>query len=102
MSFKLTYATMFDPPAEMHARFDAALAEVKAALGATHDLHIAGIDRASASHAARHSPIDQRCLLGHFPLASRDDANDAMAAAHAAFPQWRATPVAERVRLLKR
>ena len=26
MSFKLTYATMFDPPADMHARFEAALA----------------------------------------------------------------------------
>ena len=34
MSFKLTYATMFDPPAEMHVRFDAAMVEVKAALGA--------------------------------------------------------------------
>jgi 1-pyrroline-5-carboxylate dehydrogenase len=102
MRFKLTYATMFDPPAEMHAHFDAALAEVKAALGATHDLHIAGIDRASARHDARNSPIDQRCLLGNFPLASRNDADEAMAAAHRAFPQWRATPPAERVRLLKR
>ena len=102
MSFKLTYATMFDPPAEMHARFDAALAEVKAALGATHALHIAGVDRASAAHDARRSPIDQRCLLGHFPLASSDDANDAITAAHAAFPVWRTTPAAERVRLLKR
>ena len=26
MSYKLTYATMFDPPADLHARFDAALA----------------------------------------------------------------------------
>ena len=28
MNFKLTYATMFNPPAEMHTRFDAALAEL--------------------------------------------------------------------------
>ena len=102
MSFKLTYATMFDPPDELHVRFDAALADVESALGATHALHIAGVDRASAQHDARKSPIDQRKLLGNFPLASTDDAHAAMAAAHAAFPQWRATAPAERVRLLKR
>jgi len=33
MSFKLTYATMFNPPADMHGRFDAALAEVNRAYG---------------------------------------------------------------------
>src|SRR5207237_7026971 len=37
----------------------------------------------------------------HFPLASVDDANDAMAAAQAAFPSWRATSMSERARLLK-
>ena len=29
-AFKLTYSTMFNPPPELHARFDAALAEFKA------------------------------------------------------------------------
>jgi 1-pyrroline-5-carboxylate dehydrogenase len=102
MSFKLTYATMFDPPAELHARFDAALVDVESALGATHALHIDGEDLPSAHHDARSSPIDQRKLLGFFPLASQDDANEAMAAAHGVFPQWRTTAPAERVRLLKR
>ncbi len=102
MSFKLTYATMFDPPAEMHVRFDAAMAEVKAALGARHPLHIGGADRHSADHDARYSPIDQRLLLGHFPLANRADADDAMIAARSAFASWRATPAGERVRLLRR
>src|SRR5437764_1718665 len=102
MNFKLTYATMFNPPAEMHTRFDAALAELNRSLGATHPLYINGQDRPSAEHDTRRSPIDQRRVLGHFPLASVDDVNDAMAAAHDAFPAWRRTPVAERVRLLKR
>ena len=102
MNFKLTYATMFNPPADMHTHFDAALAELNASLGSTHALHINGEDRVSASHDTRRSPIDQRRVLGHFPLASVDDANQAMAAAQAAFPRWRATPMAERVRLLKR
>src|SRR5437016_3769639 len=101
MSFKLTYATMFNPPADMHRRFDAALAEVNRSLGATHGLYINGEDRDSARHDTRRSPIDQRRVLGHFPLASVADANDAMAAAQAAFPSWRAIPMVERVRLLK-
>src|SRR5438270_647513 len=102
MSFKLTYATMFNPPADVHRRFDAALAEANRSLGATHALYINGEDRDSARHDTRRSPIDQRQVLGYFPLANVADANDAMAAAQAAFPSWRAIPMVERVRLLKR
>jgi len=101
MNFKLTYATMFDSPAEMHTRFDAALAEVNRSLGAKHSLYVNGEDRAAASHDMRWTPIDQRRVLGEFPLATVADTNDAMAAAQAAFPSWRATPMAERARLLK-
>src|SRR5438477_2390304 len=102
MNFKLTYATMFNPPAEMHTRFDAALSELNRSLGATYPLYINGEDRVAANHDTRRSPIDQRRILVHFPLASADDANDAMAAAQAAVPSWRATPMVERARLLKR
>jgi 1-pyrroline-5-carboxylate dehydrogenase len=102
MSFKLTYASMYNPPAELHTRFDAAMAEVKAGLGAHHALHIDGQDVAADKYDERRGPIDQRQVLGHFPLASAEQARQAMAAAHAAFPGWRATPAAERVRLLKR
>src|SRR5438128_5103388 len=98
MNFKLTYATMFNPPAEMHTRFDAALAELNRALGAAHPLYINGGDCVAARHDTRRSPIDQRRVLGHFPLASVDDADDAMSAAQAAFPSWRATQMAERAR----
>ena len=100
MNFKLTYSTMFNPPAELHAKFEAALAGLS--LGGTHALHINGEDRAGEKQDARHSPIDQRRVLGHFPLASANQANQAMAAARAAFPGWRATPMTERVRLLKK
>src|SRR5689334_9925469 len=101
MNFKLTYSTMFNPPAELHAKFDAALAELNDSLGATHALHINGQDRAGTEQDTRRSPIDQRRILGNFPLATAEDANAAMAAARAAFPSWRATPMSERVRLLK-
>jgi acyl-CoA reductase-like NAD-dependent aldehyde dehydrogenase len=102
MNFKLTYATMFNPPADMHTRFDAALAELNASLGATHAVYINGEDRVTATFDTRRSPVDQRRILGHFPLATVDDVHHAMAAAQGAFPCWRATPMAERVGLLKR
>lgn len=102
MSYRLTYATMFDPPADLHTSFDAALAETESRLGAEHLLHINGVDCAGADSELRHGPIDQRRVLGRFALADAALAAQAMEAAHAAFPAWRATPPAERVRLLKR
>jgi len=49
MSFRLTYSTMFDPPPELHTRFDAAMARTLGALGTYHPLHIAGEDRRGKS-----------------------------------------------------
>src|SRR5256714_10941008 len=102
MNFKLTSAARLNRRAGMHTQFAAAPAELNGSLGATYPLYIKGEDRVAASHDTRRSPIDQRRILGHFPLASADDANDAMAAAQTAFPSWRATPMVERARLLKR
>ena len=61
MSFKLTYSTMFDPPPELHSRFDAALETVRAALGAEHPMLIGGADERArravrAARAGRHAP----------------------------------------------
>ena len=102
MSFRLTYATMFDPPQAMHERFDAALATVQARLGARHDLFVNGADVGASRYAPRPSPIDRDVVLGDFAVADRGDADAAMRAAQAAFPAWRATPVAERVRCMRR
>jgi 1-pyrroline-5-carboxylate dehydrogenase len=102
MAFKLTYSTMFDPPEEMHARFEAALAEVRAGLGATHALHVGGRDVPGTRTYEKRSPVDARVVLGHFPLGEAADVERAMASAKAAFPAWRATPYAERARLAKR
>ena len=101
MSFKLTYSTMFNPPEEMHTRFEAAVARTRAALGARHKLHIGGQDVEGAGAIDKTSPIDG-ALLGHFATADAGQVTAAVAAAKRAFPAWRATPVAERVRLAKR
>jgi 1-pyrroline-5-carboxylate dehydrogenase len=102
MTFKLTYSTMFDPPEEMHARFEAALAEVRAGLGATHAMHIDGADVAGGRTSAKRSPVDRRLILGHFPVGGAADVELAVAAARRAFPAWRMTPLEERLSLVRR
>ena len=43
--FKLTYATMFNPPKELHVRFDDALARVRADLGQEYGMLVGGQER---------------------------------------------------------
>jgi len=62
MPYKLTYSTMFDPPPEMHTRFEAALGEVRSGLGRRHSLHIAGKDLATGAFKDKRSPIDREWL----------------------------------------
>jgi len=93
---------MFDPPPEMHARFEAALAEVRGGLGRRHALHVAGADVETGAFKDKHSPIDRDWLLGSFAQAAPGHVDEAMRAASEAFPRWRATPPAERIRLLRR
>src|SRR5579872_2378265 len=102
MAFRLTYATMYNPPEEMHQGFEAALARVESRLGGRHPLFIAGADRDAAVYADLRSPIDTDLRLGDFALANVNDADEAMRAAHAAFPVWRALPVGERMRMVRR
>jgi 1-pyrroline-5-carboxylate dehydrogenase len=102
MSFRLTYATMFDPPEAMHARFETALEAVRARLGARHALYIEGSDVATTRYASRASPSDGELRLGEFALADAGQVDAALRAAHAAFPAWRALPLAERARGLRR
>src|SRR5262249_21858630 len=61
-----------------------------------------GADREAPRHAAKLSPIDQDLRLGDFAIADETDVEAAMAAAHRAWPKWRATPAADRVRLVRR
>jgi 1-pyrroline-5-carboxylate dehydrogenase len=101
-SFRLTYSTMFDPPAELHERFDASLARVRGQLGRDYPQWIAGAARPGRTHFEVRSPIDRDWLLGRFARGSAQDAADAVAAAVGAQQAWAATPWRERVRLLRR
>ena len=101
MSFRLTYATMFDPPEALHERFETALAAVRARLGARHAFYIDGADVSGAVEPGV-SPIDTGLVLGEFSRAGAAEIDAALRAAHAAWPAWRALPGAERVRALRR
>jgi acyl-CoA reductase-like NAD-dependent aldehyde dehydrogenase len=102
MSFHLTYATMYNPPEEMHQRFESALGAVRSRFGSTHSLFIDGADVRAEATVPRPSPIDVDMNLGSFAVADRGHVELAMRTARAAFPAWRATSVADRVRFVRR
>ena len=101
-SFRLTYSTMFDPPPELHQRFEAALQRVRGELGREHPQWIAGAARPAGDAFEVRSPIDRNWLLGRFARGTAQDAADAVTAAANAYRGWAATPWRERVRLLRR
>jgi 1-pyrroline-5-carboxylate dehydrogenase len=101
-AFKLTYSTMFDPPPELHQKFDAAATRMRDAIGREHGLLIDGHDRSCAQSFEKFSPIDARLMLGRFQNAATADVDAAVAAAQAAWPDWAARPWRERVEALRR
>ncbi len=101
-SFKLTYAAMFNPPEELHTRFEDALAKVKANLGKEYAMLIDGKDRFAAEKFEDHSPINTDMVLGVFQKGTEQDAHDALAAARRAFPVWSKMKWQERVALLRK
>jgi len=101
-AFKLTYATMFDPPEELHRRFDAALARVKGGMGRDHSMLIGGQEVHAAESFEDRSPINQDWLLGRFPKGTAEHARQALAAARKSFPKWAGLGWKERVRLMRK
>ena len=70
-SFKLTYATMFNPPEELHTRFDEALAKVKAGLGKEYAMIIDGKDVFAEEKFEDRSPANTDLVLGTFQKGTR-------------------------------
>jgi 1-pyrroline-5-carboxylate dehydrogenase len=101
-SFKLTYATMFDPPLELHIQYEQALKQIKNELGQDHAMLIGGKDVWAQEKIEDRSPINQDWLLGTFQLGDSSHAQEALAAARKAFPTWSGTSWKKRVKLLRR
>jgi len=80
--FKLTYASMFNPPEEVHERFEASLADVKAnQLGKTHAMLINNKDMFAESTYENRSPINHNWLLARLQAGTSQQADSAIAAA---------------------
>jgi 1-pyrroline-5-carboxylate dehydrogenase len=101
-AFKLTYATMFDPPEELHTRFDEALEKVRDGLGKEHAMIIDGKDHYSEDKFEDISPANTEVILGIFQKGSAQDAHDALAAARRAFPLWSGMKWQDRVALMNK
>jgi 1-pyrroline-5-carboxylate dehydrogenase len=100
--FKLTYATMFNPPEELHTRYDDALAQLKAGLGKEYGMMIGGKDRFKSEKIEDRNPANTDIVLGLFQKGDAQDATDALAAARQAFPGWSNHPWQERVALMRK
>jgi 1-pyrroline-5-carboxylate dehydrogenase len=100
--FKLTYATMFNPPEEMHQRFDEALASTKARLGTQYGMIINNQDVMADETFEDRSPANTDVVLAVMQKGDARHAQAAMKAARQAFPGWSHTHWQERVRLLNK
>ena len=101
-TFKLTYATMFNPPEELHTRFEQVLADVKGNLGKEHGMIINGEERFADEKFEDRSPGNTDLVLGVFQKGTTQDADDAIAAARKAFPIWSGMKWQERVNLVRK
>ena len=101
-TFKLTYATMFNPPEELHTRFEKVLAEVKGNLGREHGMIINGEERIAEEKFEDHSPVNTDMVLGVFQKGTASDAGEAIAAARKAFPLWSNMKWQDRVSLVRK
>lgn len=80
----------------------AALAACTAKLGQKWPLIINGKKITDREYVASVNPAKPAQIIGHWARATIADAENAVAAASAAFPKWRATPVEDRAKMLER
>lgn len=101
-TFKLTYATMFNPPAELHQQFEASLVQVRAGLGGEHAMFINGKDVFAGEKFEDRNPANTSEVLGIFQKGDAHSAQDALAAARKAFPAWSRMKWQDRVTLVRK
>ena len=100
--FKLTYATMYNPPESLHTNFDAAIARIKANMGKEYGMIINNKDVFADEKFEDHSPINTSWVLARMQKGNEKHAHDALAAARKAWPKWAGMKWQDRVRLLNK
>jgi 1-pyrroline-5-carboxylate dehydrogenase len=98
---KITYSTLSADNEELQSAFDTALEKARGELGKTYPMLIGGEERWSEQTFEDRSPIDTDIVVSRFPVGTRQDARDAIAAAKAAFPGWRDLGWQKRLEILR-
>ncbi len=101
-AFKLTYATMFNPPEELHVNFEKALEKIRGNLGKEHAMIINGKDVFADEKFEDRNPANTDQLLGVFQKGGVRHADEALAAARKAFPIWSGMKWQDRVALMRK
>ncbi len=101
-AFKLTYATMYNPPEELHTKFDEALAKHRAEYGKEYAMFIDGKEVLSKEKIEDRFPANTDVVLGVFQKGTADDAKAAIAAAKKAFPIWSHMKWQDRVAIIRK
>ena len=100
---KITYATLSADNEELQSAFDAAVERVRGELGRSYPMLIGAEQRRGeprSSRTARRSTPS--IVVSRFPVGTRQDVRDAIAAARAAFPAWRDLGWRKRLELIRR
>lgn len=99
---KITYATLSADNEELQSAFDAAVERVRADFGRAYPMIIGEEERSADELFDDRSPIDTEIVVSRFPVGTRKDVQDAIAAARAAFPPWRDLGWRKRLEILRR
>jgi 1-pyrroline-5-carboxylate dehydrogenase len=100
--FKLTYATMFNPPEALHKGFDKAVANLKENLSKEYGMIIDGKDVFANEKFEDRSPVNTDWVLAVMQKGNAKHAEAAIDAARKAFPEWSRTPWKKRVKLVRK
>ena len=98
---KVTYSTLASPDPRLDAMYDEAVARAKENFGHNFPMYINGEERFADETFVKISPVDTSLEMGVFQKGTSQDAEEAIAAARAAFNGWRKTPWQERVAILR-
>ncbi|MBX3029566.1 MAG: aldehyde dehydrogenase family protein [Chloroflexi bacterium] len=98
---KITYATLRNDNEELHRQFEVGLAEARGLVGSHVRQLVGGAERDGQTTGEKRSPIDGSVVCT-YAKGSRQDVQDAIAAARAAYPAWSRRPWQERVALLRK
>lgn len=97
---KVTYTSMSTDP-ELRAAFDAELAAIAGTFPKVLQGGISGRPLAGSATHRVVSPIDTRWRIARFPAATPEEVGEAVAAAAAAFMEWRELAWEDRCRILR-